>query len=96
MNGEHQITQSIHQGLVESNDHPESRVSSALTPSLEYPNVWVNYSNDDIIQIFTVQDDVLMDGEIPFFGPVMFSAIDESTIAKAALYTEGTAGPSDL
>jgi hypothetical protein len=35
-----------------------------------------------------------MTGEIPFVDPVMFSAIDESTISRAALHAKGAAGPS--
>ena len=42
------------------------------------------------------QEDVLIHGEIPFFDPVMFSAIDESTIAQAALRTRGASGSSGL
>ena len=41
-------------------------------------------------------EEVLMTGEISFIDPVMFSAIDESTITKAALHTKGVAGPSGL
>ena len=36
----------------------------------------------------------LIDGELPYFDPVVFSNIDEKSIAKAALKTRGAAGPS--
>ena len=38
----------------------------------------------------------LLQGEIPFTDPVLFSNIDEDSIAKAALKTNGAAGPSGL
>ena len=38
----------------------------------------------------------LQTGEIPYFDPVVFSNIDEASIAKAALKTRGSAGPSGL
>ena len=38
----------------------------------------------------------LLQGEIPFTDPVLFSNIDEDSIAKAALKTKGAAGPSGL
>ena len=37
-----------------------------------------------------------MTGEIPYFDPLIFSNIDESSITKAALKTRGSAGPSGL
>ena len=39
-------------------------------------------------------ESVLMDGEIPFFDGVIFTNINESAIASAALKTKGGAGPS--
>ncbi len=39
-------------------------------------------------------EQVLMTGEIPFVDPVMFSAIDESTISRADLHRKGPTGPS--
>ena len=39
---------------------------------------------------------ILMDGELPWFDPVVFTNIDESSITKAALKTRGAAGPSGL
>ena len=42
------------------------------------------------------QNEVLINGEFPFFDPVIFSVIDESTIAQAALRTRGASGPSGL
>ena len=41
-------------------------------------------------------EEILMTGELPFYDPVVFSNIDEDSIAKAALRTRGTAGPSGL
>ena len=41
-------------------------------------------------------ESILMDGELPWFDPVMFTNIDESSIAKAALKSRGAAGPSGL
>ena len=38
----------------------------------------------------------LATGEVPYFDPVVFSAIDEDSVAKAALKTKGAAGPSGL
>ena len=38
----------------------------------------------------------LMEGEIPYFDPVIFTNINEQSIAKAALKTRGAAGPSGL
>ena len=38
----------------------------------------------------------LMTGELPYFDPVIFQNIDESSIAKAAHRTRGAAGPSGL
>ena len=39
-------------------------------------------------------DETLATGELPYFDPVVFSCIDEDSIAKAALRTRGAAGPS--
>ncbi len=39
-------------------------------------------------------ESVLMTGETPYFDPIVFNAIDEEAIAKAALKTRGAAGPS--
>ena len=39
---------------------------------------------------------VLAKGEIPYFDPLVFSNIDEESIAKAALRTKGAAGPSGM
>ena len=39
---------------------------------------------------------VMIDGEIPLVDPTLFSNIDESSIAKAAMNTKGAAGPSGL
>ena len=41
-------------------------------------------------------DTTLMEGELPYFDPVLFTNIDEQSIAKAALRTKGSAGPSGL
>lgn len=41
-------------------------------------------------------DIVLESGEIPYFDPLIFSNIDEESIAKAALRTKGSAGPSGM
>ena len=38
----------------------------------------------------------LKTGDIPYFDPVVFSNIDESSIAKAATKTKGAAGPSGM
>ena len=38
----------------------------------------------------------LAEGEVPYFDPVVFTNINEQSIAKAALRTEGSAGPSGL
>ena len=38
----------------------------------------------------------LMKGEVPYFDPIIFHNIDESSIAKAAQRTKGSAGPSGL
>ncbi len=40
--------------------------------------------------------EILIAGQVPFVDPAMFSIIDESTIARAALHTKGAAGPSGL
>ncbi|XP_028417275.1 uncharacterized protein LOC114541674 [Dendronephthya gigantea] len=39
---------------------------------------------------------VMIDGEIPYVDPSLFANIDEAAIAKAALRTQGAAGPSGL
>ena len=39
---------------------------------------------------------ILLTGEIPFFDPIMFNEIDESSIARAVLKTKGAAGPSGI
>ena len=41
-------------------------------------------------------ESTLLSGEIPYFNPIAFHNIDESSIAKAALKTKGAAGPSGL
>ena len=41
-------------------------------------------------------EQVLMQGEIPYFDPIIFSNIDEGSIAKAAMRTRGAAGPSGM
>ena len=41
-------------------------------------------------------EEVLMSGELPYCDPVVFTNIDESSIAKAAMRTRGAAGPSGL
>ena len=41
-------------------------------------------------------EEILMEGEIPFFDPIIFSNIDDSAIATAALKTKGGAGPSGM
>ena len=41
-------------------------------------------------------DIVLESGEIPYFDPLIFSNIDKESIAKAALRTKGSAGPSGM
>ena len=38
----------------------------------------------------------LIDGEIPYFDPVIFSNIDDESIATAALRTKGAGGPSGM
>ena len=38
----------------------------------------------------------LLEGEPPYFDPVIFTNINEQSIAKAALKTRGAAGPSGL
>ena len=38
----------------------------------------------------------LKEGEVPYFDPVVFTNIDEQSIAKAAMKTRGAAGPSGL
>ena len=35
----------------------------------------------------------LMSGDLPYFNPIIFQNIDETSIAKAALRTRGAAGP---
>ena len=42
------------------------------------------------------KEDALMTGEVPYFDPVRFNNIDESSIATAALRTRGAAGPSGM
>ena len=42
------------------------------------------------------REDLLMTGEVPYFDPIRFHNIDESSIAKAALRTKGAAGPSGM
>ena len=42
------------------------------------------------------RDIALLEGEIPYFDPILFTNIDEQSIAKAALRTRGAAGPSGL
>jgi hypothetical protein len=41
-------------------------------------------------------ESTLKEGELPYFDPVIFSNIDEQSIAKAAMKTRGAAGPSGL
>ena len=41
-------------------------------------------------------ENIMMTGELPHFDPVLFTNIDESSIAKAALRTRGAAGPSGM
>ncbi len=40
--------------------------------------------------------EILIARQVPFVDPAMFSIIDESTIARAALHTKDAAGPSGL
>ena len=40
--------------------------------------------------------EMLITGQVPFVDPAMFSIINESTIARAALHTKGAAGHSGL
>ena len=40
--------------------------------------------------------ETLLDGEPPYFDPIVFTNIDDSSIATAALRTRGVAGPSGL
>ena len=40
--------------------------------------------------------EIMMSGELPYFDPVVFTNIDEASIAKAALRTRGAAGPSGM
>ena len=40
--------------------------------------------------------ETLMEGEVPWFDPVVFTNIDEGSIAKAATRTKGGAGPSGM
>ena len=42
------------------------------------------------------EDVALIEGELPYFDPILFTNIDEQSIAKAALRTRGAAGPSGL
>jgi hypothetical protein len=39
---------------------------------------------------------VIIEGEIPFIDPALFAKIDDTTISKAAMNTNSTAGPSGL
>ena len=41
-------------------------------------------------------ESILLTGDVPFFDPVIFNNIDESSISKAALNTRGAAGPSGM
>ena len=41
-------------------------------------------------------ESVLKTGELPYFDPIVFTNIDEQSIAKAATKTKGSAGPSGL
>ena len=41
-------------------------------------------------------EQTLITGELPFFDPVIFTNINEQSIAKAATRTRGAAGPSGL
>ena len=38
----------------------------------------------------------MLEGDVPFVDPVLFENIDEPLIAKAAMNTNGAAGPSGL
>ena len=38
----------------------------------------------------------MLQGEIPFVDPALFANIDEATISKAAMKTNGAPGPSGL
>ena len=41
-------------------------------------------------------ENIMITGELPHFDPVLFTNIDESSIAKAAMRTRGAAGPSGM
>ena len=42
------------------------------------------------------KENILLEGEVEYFDPVIFSNIDEASIAKAATKTRGAAGPSGM
>ena len=42
------------------------------------------------------KENVLLEGDVEYFDPVIFSNIDETSIAKAAARTRGAAGPSGM
>ena len=41
-------------------------------------------------------ESTLIRGEVPFVGPAVFANMDEASVARAAMYTKGAAGPSGL
>ena len=41
-------------------------------------------------------ESTLIRGEVPFVDPAVFANIDEASVARAAMYTKGAAGPSGL
>ena len=41
-------------------------------------------------------ESILMNGELPYFDPIIFNNIDETSISKAANRTRGAAGPSGM
>ena len=42
------------------------------------------------------EESILIRGKVPYVDPAVLASIDETSVAKAAMYTRGAAGPSGL
>ena len=82
----------------------QGKVNAALRLLDKQETVGIAKLSDSIVEKLkelhpeaeTASTEVLLDGEVPYFDPVVFSNIDESSIAKAAIRTHGAAGPSGM
>ena len=82
----------------------QGKVNAALRLLNKQESLGVAELNENTIQKLRdlhpeakrASEETLMTGELPYFDPVIFSNIDEKAIAKAAIRTRGSAGPSGM